>query len=231
MSPAAGWIVLAVVLAVFGGLCHCPGRTPARARTERAAPVHRGPQDRRNRGGRDPARLRLQPQPRAARPAQGRPLGRPVRVASCSSPGPCCSAARARALHLRHRRQPRGGAPGRHQRVLDPHDGLHALRPHRRHGRARLRVAPRLDGHRHRRRLARPVRRGRGGHRRREPVRRAGQADPRAARRGPHRGRVQRSRSAGHQRRRPGHRNGDRAPRGGRGRFARAPPRGSTSSL
>ena len=57
-----------------------------------------------------------------------------------------------RTLHLRHRGQPRGGPAGRDQRGLDPHPGFRPGRTDGRLGRPRLRIAPRFHLDRRRRR-------------------------------------------------------------------------------
>ena len=50
-----------------------------------------------------------------------------------------------RPLHVRHRGQSRGGAPGRHPGAVDPHRRLHPVRLHRRSGRAGVRLPPGVD--------------------------------------------------------------------------------------
>ena len=86
-----------------------------------------------------------------------------------------------RSLRLRHRRQRRGGAARRRQPRSHPHPVLRAVLVHRGYRRHRVRVAAAVGLDEPRRRAARAVR-GRGrGHRRHQPLRRTGQADPRGA--------------------------------------------------
>ena len=107
----------------------------------------------------------------------------------------------------------------------DPDDRVRAVLADRGHRRAHVRVPAGLDLDRLRRRQPGSVR-GRGrGDRRHQPVRRPRQADPRAARRDPDRGRVQRAGPDGHQHRRSGHRHRDRARRRRDGRLTGQAPR------
>ena len=102
----------------------------------------------------------------------------------------------------------------------DPDDRVHAVQPHGRDRGHRVRVAAPVDLDLDRRRHARPLR-GRGrGHRRHEPVRRPRQGDPRRARRNRDRGDRQRDGSDGLHRRVEVHGHGARAPRRGDDRRA-----------
>ena len=95
----------------------------------------------------------------------------------------------ARPLPVRDRRQRRGCAPRRREPRDDPDGRVHAVQPHGRDRGHRVRVAAAVDLDVDRRRHARPLR-GRGrGDRRHEPVRRPGEGDPRRARRDRDRGR------------------------------------------
>ncbi len=129
-----------------------------------------------------------------------------------------------RPVHLRDRRQYRGGPAGRCQHQPDPGRGLRALRAHGRHHRDHLRLLPRLDLQRRQRRAERAVRGGRRGHRRHQPVRRPRQDAARRARRPGRRRDRQRADAARPDRRRPAHVDGPGPAR--RGLHRRADPPG-----
>ena len=128
-------------------------------------------QDRPDRRRRDRRRGHLQHQPRQPRDARGRALGHPDRPRRARGVDHPAAAHEVRSLRLRDRRQRRGGAPGRHQRLAHPHRGLRPLLVHGRRGDAAVRVAPGRHVEQRRGRAVRPVCGRRGGHRRHQPVR------------------------------------------------------------
>ena len=168
--------------------CPAAGQQPRRAARQRHLL-----EDRADGGGRRDRRADLQPEPRRRVHGRGgRALGRaggagPARrLDHPAEPDP------ARPLHLRDRRERRGGAPGGHQPEPDPRHGVRAVRPDRRDHRHHLRLEPGVDVQQLQRRPVRAVRGGRGGDRRHQPVRRPRPDAGRGARRAGRRGDLQR---------------------------------------